>query len=67
MNWAAVLLHPRHAYGSPSTTLLLFIGYKYMQGVGTENRSYSIDLWNQLTVCMLYKATIRHILKYFRI
>ena len=49
MNWAAVLLHPRHAYGSPSTTLLLFIGYKYMQGVGTENRSYSIDLWNQLT------------------
>ena len=59
MNWAAVLLHPRHAYGSPSTTLLLFIGYKYMQGVGTENLSFSISLWNELIIRMLYKVTIR--------
>ena len=62
MNWAAVLLHPRHAYGSPSTTLLLFIGYKYMQGVGTENLSFSISLCNELIIRMLYKVTIRHIL-----
>ena len=62
MNWAAVLLHPRHAYGSPSTTLLLFIGYKYMQGVGTENRSYSIDLMSRLIVRMFSKIKIRHIL-----
>jgi len=58
MNWAAVLLHPRHAYGSPSTTLLLFIGYKYMQGVGTENRSYSIDLMSRLIVRMVYEIKI---------
>ena len=61
MNWAAVLLHPRHAFGSPSTTLLLFIGYKYMQGVGIENRTYSIDFRNNLIVSILFKITIRHI------
>ena len=64
MNWAAVLLHPRHAYGSSSTTLLLFIGYEYMQGVRIENRSYSIDFRNNLIVSILFKITIRHILKF---